>query len=105
MVLDGFSGNRPTRIAAGILGSLLILILLFSGIYIGFESDHDCTGEDCHICQCIDVCGDILNSAFDIRTITATSAVHLFLTMLLPAFISLTVPKATPVDIKVRLNN
>ena len=49
---------------------------LFKG-YIGFESDHDCTGEDCHICQCIDVCGDILNSAFDIRTIT-TSAVHLF---------------------------
>ena len=50
------------RIAAGILGMLILLIMLFSSIYIASEVNHECRGEDCPICVCIQQCENTLHS-------------------------------------------
>ena len=53
------------RIAAGIMGILMLFIVLFSAFYIAAEADHDCTGEDCPICACIQQCENTLHQIGD----------------------------------------
>lgn len=49
-------GKKYLRTAAGILSFVMLLVMLFSIAFIAIESDHDCSGEDCAICACIDEC-------------------------------------------------
>lgn len=41
------------RISAGLLCVIFILAMLLSSVFIIHEAGHDCTGEDCPICQAI----------------------------------------------------
>ncbi len=93
------------RVAAGIMGLLMLFIMLFSSFYIAAEADHDCKGEDCPICACIWQCENALHQ---ISTgITSCAAVIIFF-VILPVSIFLFAflfPQETPVSRKVRLNN
>ena len=96
---------RQKRIAAGILGMLLLLIMLFSSFYLAVEADHDCSGEDCPVCACIQQCENTLHR---IGAGTASLAgvvipvVCMAVSMLL---FTLAASEETPVSRKVRLNN
>lgn len=93
------------RIAAGILGMLMLFIMLFSAFYIAAEADHDCTGEDCPICACIQQCENTLHQIGDGMALqVATVAPIVF--MLVSAFLfAFGFPQETLVSRKVRLNN
>ena len=41
---------------ATILAVLLIVFFVFSIFFIAHEADHDCTGENCPICEQIVIC-------------------------------------------------
>ncbi len=43
----------PRRIAAVLLAVVFALVMLVSSAFIIHEAGHDCTGEDCPICQMI----------------------------------------------------
>ena len=45
-----------------LLAAVLAVVMLFSAVYIAVEADHDCSGEDCAICQQIGVCENLLKS-------------------------------------------
>ncbi|MDR0400997.1 MAG: hypothetical protein LBH51_08650 [Treponema sp.] len=42
--------SRRTILAAALAAAWLALAVVFAGIFIIEEHDHDCSGEDCHIC-------------------------------------------------------
>ena len=93
--------------AAGILGFLMLALILFSSFYIAAESDHDCCGEDCPVCSCIQICEDNLRLFENgVEAKTEMSAVLPVLLLLL-AFAPLvsTLPQETLVSRKVRMNN
>ena len=46
--------------AAAILAVTLALVMLFSALFIVLEADHDCHGEECRICEQIQLCEDLL---------------------------------------------
>ena len=48
------------RIIAGILTVMMLIAFLSSVIFVSAEVCHECEGEHCHICQCIDMCLSIL---------------------------------------------
>ena len=99
------NAGKVKRIAAGIMGLLMLIIVLFSAFYIAAEADHDCAGEDCPICVCIRLCESTLRGMAD-RTATPLSAVAPVLFMLFLAAIFVAVlPLETPVSRKDRLNN
>lgn len=93
------------RIAAGIMGILMLFIMLFSAFYIAAEADHDCTGEDCPICACIQQCENTLHQIGD--GITSQAAVIIpFVFLLVSIFLFASLfPQETLVSRKVRLNN
>lgn len=48
--------TERTRIISAITVITVVFVLLFSILYIAVETDHDCTGEDCPICEQIAIC-------------------------------------------------
>ena len=93
------------RTAAGILGMLLLFVMLFSVTYIASEANHECRGEDCPICVCIQQCentlhqmgnGIVLHPAIMINTAFILVSAFLF---------EYDAVKETLVSRKVRLNH
>jgi len=50
------------RIAAFILAFAMVFAMAFSVLFIAHNSEHNCTGEDCHICEQISICINSLNN-------------------------------------------
>ena len=90
---------------AAFIGAMLLIGMLFSHIYIANEYHHDCTGEECPICQCIAECEAFVNQI--------STGVILFIAIAAVIFaVSKTVQSFkgdflsnTLVSFKVRLNN
>ena len=93
------------RIAAGFVGLMLLVIVLLSTLFIAAEADHDCPGEDCPVCICIQMCKNTLRSfsnwtaALFVFVITAVFVMLTSDTLVSAAFLDALVSK------KVRLNN
>ena len=93
------------RTAAGTLGWMMLVILLFSAFYIAAETDHDCIGRDCPVCAFIQRCEKTLHGAGG-GTAILFSAVLPLLFVLFPAVqFAAEVSAETLVSRKVRLDN
>ena len=49
-----YRSANSRKIAAGIMGFMMLAFVLFSAFYIAAEAEHDCEGEGCPICVCIE---------------------------------------------------
>ena len=97
------SGHRKT--AAGILGMLLLVVVLFSAFFIAAEADHHCTGEDCPVCACLQQCEKTLHQiggGLAALSAVIVPAVIILISVVLLAF---AIPHKTPVSGKISLNN
>ena len=97
--------SKQKRIAAGIIGMLMIIVMLFSAFYISSETGHDCIGEDCPICACVQQCENVLHKigsglAFIISAIVPviSAVICVFL------FVS-DIQKQTLISRKIRMND
>ena len=97
--------SKSQRNVAILLGIVILLALLLSAFCIVAEIDHDCTGENCPICACIQQCENNIRQMGD-GTVAMIAAVLLIAVFLLPPlFIVTNLSQATLVTQKVRLNN
>ena len=90
---------------AVIVSILMIFTVLFSVLFIAAEADHECEGEHCHVCECIEICVTILQRfGFNTSSSSALEAAAFIavLAVLIPAG---AYTFTTPVSLKVRLNN
>ena len=97
--------EKMKRTAAGIIALMLLVVLLFFSFFIAVEADHDCVGEGCPVCVCIQQCEETLHQigggiAFQAAVIVP--AFFLFITILISFF---GVAVNTLVSRKIRLNN
>lgn len=96
--------SNSKRIVAGIMGILMLVCMLFSAFYIAAEIDHDCTGDDCPICVCIQQCVKILDQVAD-GAVQVSVAIPVFFIFLFVLFSVRSIVQETLVSKKVRLNN
>lgn len=93
------------RAMAGSIAALVLVIVLFSAVYLTVESHHDCSGEGCPVCAALTQC------EHQIRQIGgAALATALVVTVSLfgaPSVFSIYshILLTTPVKQKVRLNH
>ena len=59
--MSGSCKNRCKRIFAVLVAVLLLVILFFAATLIVENLEHDCEGEHCPVCACIQVCEAILH--------------------------------------------
>lgn len=103
--MNGFTVSNCKRVAVGIICMMILVVVLFSAFYIAAEADHDCGGDDCPICACIQQCELILNQFTNGVMAQAAAAVAVSLLVLAAAITAYTFIQATPVSRKVQLNN
>ena len=103
--MDKSSRTLLRKITAVIVSVLMICIVLFSVFYIATEVHHECEGEHCHVCECIEICVSILQR-FGFKTSSASASGFLMLLAAMTVLIPVSVYTGkTPVSLKVRLNN
>lgn len=93
------------RIAAGIMGLVMLIIVLFSAFFIAAEADHDCTGEDCPICACIGQCENMLRGIGDGTAAPLSAVIPVLLILFFAALLVAEFSQETLITKKVRLNN
>ena len=99
------TGITFSKILALLTAAAMLSAVLLAGIFIALEADHDCEGEDCPICICLEQCGAVLNQ---IGNAPVKGSAVLFSIVLLISSCFHTVRvirRETPVTIKVRLND
>lgn len=50
---------------ACVMAAMMLFVMLFSAFFIVSHSEHECTGEDCPVCACIQQCENILHGSGD----------------------------------------
>ena len=101
----GIRISKSKRIASGIVGIMMLVIVLFSTFYIATHSDHICNGTNCPICACIQQCEKNLHhlanglSGQDIAALPVT--ILIFSIFSIPYILV----QGTPVSRKIRLND
>ena len=104
-IMNDHMENNRRRMTAGAIGFVVLVVVMFSSVYIAKESVHNCHGEDCPICACIQQCEDMLhqlgNGLLGILIINIAFAI--FITS--GIFPVLNLIYQTPVSRKIRLNN
>ncbi len=93
------------RILAAMLTALVLVVMLSSSLFIIEHVDHECTGEDCQICQQIYLCTQTLKTLS--LAVIAAAVFYVF-----SALLSITIKQVetacvphTPVSLKVKLSN
>ncbi len=93
------------RILTGIMAIMVLFVVLFSAFFIVSHADHDCSGEDCPVCACIQQCENILHGA-DGNLVFANAGFLPVVLVIGSILISYCVViSGTPVSAKVRMNN
>ncbi|MBR1860716.1 MAG: hypothetical protein IJ796_02490 [Lachnospiraceae bacterium] len=85
--------------------AVVLFVMFFSVFFIASEAHHECSGEDCAICDVIAVCESTIRQIGGAR-VFAITALFAAVTALLS--IGRSVDRfvfSTPVSVKVRLNN
>lgn len=96
---------KPYMIIAGVMCSVLTALFLLSFLFIAEETGHDCSGEDCSVCESLERCRTAVRRAGEILAAAVTAA--LFAAAVTPAFIEFKSVslKRSLVSQKVRLND
>ena len=88
-----------------ILCLLIVFSLLFSVLFTAAEIHHDCDCGHCEICECIDICINLLSvTAVVFATVFAITAVKIITTTIVNLK-EQELPNLTLVGLKVRLDN
>ena len=96
---------NSNKIIAGVMGIMMLLVVLVSASYVAVESGHDCTGEECPICACINQCESTLREVGGGVDFQAESVLPVFFILIMAVPGSLSLTAETPVSRKTRLNN
>lgn len=97
--------NADRKRFAGIMGILMLFFILFSSVYMIAEADHECTGDHCPVCVCIEQCENML---YQIGTGVIT-VIEVIIPVLYTAFYAVLISHVftgeTLISEKVRMNN
>ena len=103
---DFFKQNK--RAAQGVkkaLGVILVLFLFLSLFFIATEAHHECSGEECPICICLEECVRSVKGFCDSLLILSALSVVFIATVLCSFAESKELVFNTPILSKVRMNN
>lgn len=97
--------KKASRVLAILFAVLFVCTMLTSVLFLAFEADHDCSGEDCPVCAQIAACQNLLKTLFGAACGLLAVAVT---RRLCTRFWSLQKNRsrfATPIHLKVKLLN
>ncbi len=84
---------------------IMLSLMLFSVFFIAVEAGHECEGEDCHICEIVELCSNTVRRMGEGAVTMFVSFMPLFFVVLAVSFANRIFSEETPVSQKVRMND
>ena len=102
--MNGSRTSSALRILTALSVTAVLFVVLFSSLYIILEADHDCCGEECHICETLENCQATLHQigADPVASSAVIASVFFFIALSLREVRRFS--NETPVSDKVQLN-
>ncbi len=104
--MQRYDDNNAMRIVSAVMAAFLLVLILFSAVFVAAESGHHCEDkEHCPICSCMEICEEILHK---VGAVPALSVILSFFCCIFTySFTSqiLFVFQPTLVSRKIRLND
>ena len=97
--------RKKTFMISAVLCVLLVVSTFASALFIAMETEHDCGGEECHICECIELCEAILQQVGTALPIVTASLIFSVISIALNSMDGDVFCPKTPVSQKIRLND
>ena len=95
---------KSRRLIALLTAAVFVAAFVFSALFIVAESNHECRGNDCQVCEHINSCIGFLDN-FSPKPNSAAFSASLFFAVVLCIGYALHCEKnKTPVDMKVKLS-
>ena len=88
-----------------VLGVLMVLVFLFALFFVSAEAHHECTGEDCSVCACIEECARLIKGFGNLLPAIVSFIAALSAIVLCPLALTEGLVINTPISMKVRMNN
>ena len=54
--------QKTLRRISAVTALLIALVFVMSALFVIFEADHDCSGDDCRICQAVNTCLNLFDN-------------------------------------------
>ena len=107
MDIKRFLGKRKGLIETfvAMLGMAMLVVVLFSAVFVASESQHDCDGDECPICAVLQQCENNLNQLGSGIVPLAVAVMVVFYLMAGVSDSGVFRIFSTPVSNMVRLNN
>ena len=67
--------NKNIKFLPLILSAVMFLLMAFSAFYIAEETVHECSGEECPVCECLQICEGILYETQGARLIIISALI------------------------------
>jgi hypothetical protein len=93
------------KIASGVMAIMMLLSVLFLASFIAFEAGHDCSGEECHVCESIKQCETVLMHIGGGKAVLPAFYIPLMAVIFSVSLITCSYLQETLVSRKVRLND
>ena len=93
------------KVTSCLLAMLMIIVMLFSAFYISAELHHDCIGEDCPICACVQQCENVIHKIGGGLFFIISAIIPVVCVCLGAALFVSDIQKQTLISRKIRMNN
>ena len=93
------------RLTSGFLGLLIGFSILFSGLFLYAEMNHECEEEHCPICEIMAQCEKVISGMKEVCCHAGLTAIGFTVLLALVALSMWVQVRPTPVSRKIQLNN
>ncbi len=90
---------------ASIMCFMILVFVLLSYFFIAIELDHDCCGEDCHICECMEMCFNTVRRLADGAIRFFAVSLPVLVVTFVSVFLVRLFEEETLVSAKIRMND
>ena len=97
--------SKLLRLASVLLGLLIACSVLFSGLFLYADMDHDCEEEHCPICEIMAQCENVLSGMKEVCCHAGMAVIGLSVFYAILTFSMWVQVRPTPVSRKIQLNN
>ena len=97
--------SKILRLASDFLGLLITFSILFSGLFLFVEMNHECEEEHCPICEIMAQCEKVLSGMKEVCCHAGMAVIGLSVFYAILTFSVWVQVRPTPVSRKIQLNN
>ena len=97
--------DLKNKYLAMFLSGIIALIMLLSAMYMAEEVHHECSGEDCPVCECLNICEGILYETESAEVVPVAAAFTVLIVFMIERGAGYMLLHDTPVSEKVRMDS